>query len=387
MPDTTSAAADAVVAPTPAEGVTPVARMQEAKAALKASSKPVEELQAPDPLDESPEGEDPLLTHDQDLANADPLHREGEAEPEAEEETAEVEVPAEPEVVPVEEAAPEEEPEAETPHGRKRINIFRKDGAGKFVYSDRERAAMQFADEQGIGVIDAYARLFGDVPGAKPAEPAAKVDPPKPEPTVADIQAQLADLKAKRREATKNLELDKQSDLSEQIEDLMEAKAKAEMRAERGEQQKQTAQQKFDSEIQASGARAVAAFPDAAKEDSELSMALTRARMSKPPGFFEDPEWPETLVAAVAYKMGIAPAKAKIATPVKSEVKPAGATPPVKVPPKQAARPAPAPGGVSAPRANDTQDMQNRLAIARKSNDMEAAKAILREATLAAKRK
>ena len=413
---TTSApAADAGGAPNaPQEGATPPAEQPttteskplteaEARTLLRKHSQPSRDNER-DPLDGEAE-QDPLLTHSED-AERDPLgeaiecaEEESEAEPNqtapdgetpgsTEGTAAAEEVPAKPETEA--EADAPEQPEADGPRGRKRLNIFRKNDQGEYVYNAQERAAMQFADEEGVGFIEAWHRLFGDMPKAETATATNETKPveqPK-ELTVEEITSQIATLRAQRKEAAKNLDGEKSNELTEQIEDLLEQKNAAQQRdAERGRAQ-QTAAQQHEVAQRASMDRAGKMYPDAVKDGTALHGALIveigKIERSNP-AFFRDPEWPEMLSAKLAGKLGIAPLLEKPAAvapaPAKTAAPAAQAAPAKPVAPKQAARPAPAPGGVSpAPRQQTTADFQARLQAARERNDIPAVRALMREA-------
>jgi hypothetical protein len=396
---TTNAAADVASAQQPATaGETPAKPEMteaEARAALRAGSRPQAEER--DPLAESPEGEDPLLTHDQDN-DADPLGVLVEATEEAETDagtTTDTEATGETPVatteseivaVPEAEAAKTTEDEDAHPQGRKRLNIFRKNAAGEYVYDARERAAMQFADESVIGVIEAYTRLFGEMPKAQ-VTPGTKEQPPEKEPTAAEIQQQILTLRQQRKDAAVGLDTIKANELTEQIEDLIDQRnAATQLEAERG-RAKQTEAERSQSEQLESMHRAGALFPDVTTDGTELHTAITLeiAKIERSnPMFFRDPEWPESLTAKLAARLGVMPVVSKPSetikpAPGKSATEPNTVVRPT--PPKQAARPAPAPGGISAqaPKAN-VQDFQARLSAARTRNDLPAIKALMREA-------
>jgi hypothetical protein len=252
---------------------------------------------------------------------------------------------------------------------------------------------MQFADEEGVGFIEAWHRLFGEMPKENTAttKNEAKPEEQPKELTVEEITSQIATLRAQRKEAAKNLDGEKSNELTEQIEDLLEQKNAALQRdAERGRAQQSAAQQHEAAQMASMG-RAGKMYPDAVKDGSELHAALTveigRIERSNP-AFFRDPEWPEMLSAKLAGKLGIAPLLEKPAVaapaPAKTAAPAAQAAPATQakpVAPKQAARPAPAPGGVSpAPRQQTVADFQARLQAARDRNDIPAVRALMREA-------
>lgn len=371
--ETIPIAADAATQAT--DGVMPSKpmTMEEAAAILKNADNPRPASEEIDPLLAEQADEDPLLSRDSAgnlIQDEEPaVEVEQEAEPEGEKPAEEAAKPA---------VDPADEEAEDAPKGRKRLNINRRTPDGSFVHDSKERAAMQLADERGIGVIAAYNELFGDIsPVAKEAEKPAEEASAK-EPTVSDITSQINALRAQRKEAAKSLDTEKSNDLTEQIEDLLDQKNLAVQRdAERG-RAKQTQAQQAKTLEQASIEAATKLFPDAAKDGSELNTALTLeiARLDKVnPSFFKDPEWPEALTAKLAARFGIAPISTK--TPAKTgEAKPAAKP----TPPKQAARPAPSPGGIPAARVANAQDMAARIQAARDRRDMPALDALVREA-------
>jgi len=270
---------------------------------------------------------------------------------------------------------PEAEDTDEPLGGRKRLNIFRKNEHGEYVHSPRERAAMQHADEEGIGFLEAWHRLFGGLPGdsreaGQGNADAAKDTAPEEEMSSDEIHRKIQDLRQQRKQAAAGLDAVRVNDITEQIEDLLDHKGAALQReAERGHASRRAAEQ-HDQAQTASMERAGTMFPHAVKEGSNLHSALTReiARIEKAnPAFFRDPDWPEMLTAKLANRMGIAPilVKATASLPVAS-----APIAPKPVAPKQAARPAPAPGGISgAPRQTNVQDYLKKLAAARDSGN------------------
>lgn len=329
------------------------------------------------------ENEDPLA----DPVIKDPLLEGLDGEPEEEEEG---ETPAEPaEEVTAEETQEEidareaaektaEPAEKTEPDGRKRINLNRKKPDGTPVYSAQERAALSLADEEGIGFIEAWTQLYGAMPEKE--APAAKTEPEAKAPTSTEIQTQIAELRAKRKEAAKGLDLEKSSDLTEQIEDLLEQKAKAEKREDAVLFQRQAAATAHEQAQVTSMQEAGKLFPDAVAEGTPLHTALA-AEIAKiernNPSVFNDPEWPEGVTARLAARLGIAPATAK--APVKPVV--AAAKPAAKpVAPTKAARPAPAAGGIAAPAPkNDAQELSAKIKAVKSGGTLDQAKSLFRE--------
>lgn len=357
-----------------AEGKAPLT-LAEAKEVLRKGSAP-SETDGADPLDGQQE-RDPLEIDP--FAERDPiLAKTGEESPT--EEVPAGETPAETEV---EEVPTEAKPEAEEPQdGRKRININRKVD-GEFVYNPQERAAFQLADDEGIGFVQAYNRLFGEMPKAD----TTKTEPAKPvqkEPTSVEITEQITALRTQRKDAAKLLDSEKANELTEKIEDLLDQKNLATQREARREVDQQVRAKQHETAQADSMQKAAAMFPDAVKEGSELhdGLVVEIARLERAnPAFFRDPEWPEALTAKLAARLGLSPTAAKKVATEKPAAK--QAAPP---PPKQAARPAPAPGGIKSPGSNKTnvQEFHAKLEALKAKGDIPAIVAMMREQRAAA---
>lgn len=307
-------------------------------------------LRESDPLSDE-DGSDPLtnegLTIEQVLGYepetaADPVEDQQEEQAETTTETAEAateEAPATEE---------QEQPPVKTEaDGRKRVNIFRKNADGTFVHSDLTRRAMIMADEHGIDLIDALKTLgAGDKLSEKPAEAA----PAKKEPTPAEIDAQIKDLREKRKEARESINDDLADKLNDEINDLVIERQNALQRDVQAQQVQRETQGTLAQKVDASAQRAVVPYPDAGKEGTALFDAVEaeseRLRTINSP-LLLDEDWPETVVAKIATRLGIAPA-AKVAPKAAPAAPVTGKTAP-KVAPKRTATPVPSPGSISAP--------------------------------------
>lgn len=369
------------VTPPPAAAAKPESKgpltLEEAKEVLRKGSAP-SETDGADPLDGQQERDpleiDPFAERDPILAKTD--------EEATTEEVPAGETPVETEEVAEVPAAESPKPEAEEPQdGRRRININRKVD-GKFVYNPQERAAFQLADDEGIGFVQAYNRLFGEMPKAD----TTKTEPAKPvqkEPTSVEITEQITALRAQRKDAAKLLDSEKANELTEKIEDLLDQKNLATQREARREVDQQVRAKQHETAQADSMQKAATMFPDAVRDGSELhdGLAVEIARLERAnPAFFRDPEWPEALTAKLAARLGLSPTAAKKVATEKPAAKAAAP------PPKQAARPAPAPGGIKSPGSNKTnaQEFHAKLEAARAKGDITAIGALIREQRAAA---
>jgi hypothetical protein len=137
--------------------------------------------------------------------------------------------------------------------------------------------------------------------------------------------------------------LSKQNELHQAQLDEVRGEAAAEAMRRDARAQVQTAERESET-------RAVGMFPDVAQEGSELYTAvqLDIQRLERTnPQFFDDPEWPETLAAKNAAKLGISPVTTQTQTVQKTgdEAQAEAAT--KKAPPATARRPAPPSAGRS----------------------------------------
>lgn len=373
MPEPTTPeaqAADAASTSPAQEGVTPPETPQaltvaQADALLSGADDRPER----DPLD-GPMDRDPL----DDMSDSDPLAAldspaEQQQEEVAEEPVAETAEPDPEAEAPTEEAA-EEAAELKTEaDGRKRTNILRKKD-GKYVYSDAERAIMLLADEEGISLAQASQRLGIKLEAAPAAEAEVQPEPVK---TTAQIDAEIAALKAERAEAKSRFDDDAKDAATEKIEELILQRQNAREREVEQTVQQRTSQAKFDQGVTESLARVTEAYPDATTEGTDLNLAVQaetdRQFRETPETFKKNPKWPLAIVAQVALEMGIAPkAKAPVAKPA-ATVAPKVALKPAA--PTKRATPIPSPGSVTAPtQSNPLADLSKQLADAQAKNSL-----------------
>lgn len=292
--------------------------------------------------------------------------------------------------------------------GRQRINIFRKNDDGTYVYTPRERAIMQLADEQKISLAQAEKELYGTSSAAEAAgggngEKTSGNGENKADPA-AVIEAKIAELKTKREQAADSLNMKEFTRLTEEIDAAKDELRGIGLQRQREQEQAQSSAQTERQRAETvSMARAVELFEDAGKPDTELYRAIEldmRRYEQSNPHIFDDADWPETLAAKHAARLGIAPKvkkkeEAGKATTGSTTTNNAGATgkqqnqqkePPAAAPvPKKVARalpPSPGTGANGAPPAQAAQTAQQRadkIEQLRQKGDLEGVRRELRE--------
>jgi hypothetical protein len=313
-------------------------------------------------------------------ADRDPLAQEPEEQAEAEAQ-AEVEADAA-ELAPLDQPADTATPPVETKkEERVRINSLRKNEDGSFVYDERERAIMNLSDEAGISLAAAELRLFGE---RKPITetPAAEAPEAVKPPTAAEIDAQIAELRVRRQEAREGFDDKGADEINDQINDLTRTRQDALLRDVQSQQAQRETQSTVQQQVGESMGRAIDSYPDAAKAGSPLETALRAEteRLTKAGSpLLQDADWPETLAAKVATRLGIAAqvaAKSTVAPVVKSAApKPAAPTAPS---PTKRATPLPSPGSVSgpSPQVNRVDSLRQRMNEAKARGDWNALQAL-----------
>lgn len=343
-----------------------------------------------DPLtDEGDEGNDPFA----EFVPSDPLaddENEDEVTAETEEtdeQSSEESEETETESEPAEEETSEEtnedeqaeEPTEKKPDGRKRLNIYRRNADGSYVYSEEERAELVLADAEGISLSEARRRLGRET---APEPKAEKQEEQAPEESVEDLRAKIEVLKAEKKKAAATLELETALEKADEIHELQRKIESIERAREQSQVAKQTELQTL---VNASMEVAIAAYPDIAKEGTPLYEAGQReiARLQKVnPTAFNDPEWPETVAAKVALKLGIA----KVAPSEPEARKPAPAPKPKPTQPARKARPLPGPGEGATSAAKPTrgpEQIRADIAAAKANNDFDAIARLTREELMA----
>ena len=261
------------------------------------------------------------------------------------------------------------------PGQKKRIAIKR----GRL--SDQDFAIVQLADREQIPLDEAKRRLFGDAPQRKENDETATREETNAEPEVTpdSIQAKIDGLLAERKKATQALDVEKATELSDEISDLKLQKRDLQQQKSAREQ---TAAQRLQSGVVESVTKAVGMFPDSGKEGSELFKAIDAERLARretDPGFFNKPNWPVLLAIEVASDMGIAPVAA---APTPKGGKPAKPATPAAAAPKKPARPAPpnpAPGNTTGANQNTEAALVKELATAKASRNPEAIMRVMRK--------
>jgi hypothetical protein len=302
-------------------------------------------------------------------AEEEPAAGKAAEKPKAETKAAKAEVADEAET----EQSESEEQEEDKPGPKKRISITNK------RLGDRDFAIVQLADREHISLDDARGRLFGDEPAAKRE---AAEETPAPRETPDQIQAKINGLTEQRKAAAKSLDVEKATELSDQISDLKEQMRAAQWAVQNEAQARQTG---FQTAVMASATKAIELYPDSAVEGSELFEAIDAARLDRietDPAFFQTKNWPVALASEIAAGLGVAPALKTSAAETKAaaENKPA---PQAATLPKKSARPAPpnpAPGtATGAAQINQEDALRTELKAAKKNNDADAVKAVMRK--------
>jgi len=268
---------------------------------------------------------------------------------------------------------PEEETEKK-PEPKKRISVTR----GRL--GDRDFAIVQLADRENISLEDARQRLFGDTPAPKSAK-AEEETPKAARETPEAIQAKITDLVEQRKAANKALDVDKATELTDQIAELKLQQREAQATLQQEAQSRATSHQEA---VIASASKAVELYPGAAEEGNDLFEAIESARLDREksdPSFFQNKNWPMVLAVEVATEMGVAPTAKKSAaeaTPDKKAVSEKPAPTPKKV--ARPAPPNPAPGtATGAAKPNPEEALRTKLKEAKSRKDVDGIKAVTRE--------
>lgn len=217
-------------------------------------------------------------------------------------------------------------------------------------------AVVQLADQEGISLSEARARLFG--PEAKATTPPGET--PAAEATAEkDATALEAEIEALEAEADKAAE-DFDRPKERKIEKEIKAKSEqlAALRAAQAQAQ-QAAAKAFDTQVSESEAAALALYPEAAapldgEEPTDMHLEVVaeiQAMQRRNDPLLAVPDFPELVAHRVAKRLGKTPAIAA-AAPASARPQPTGKPPttaPAVVPPSRTARPVlPAPGASTA---------------------------------------
>lgn len=263
---------------------------------------------------------------------------------------------------------------------KKRISVTR----GRL--GDRDFAIVQLADRENISLEEARLRLFGESPATavRPAPAEEEMTPLPVRENPAQLQAKINHLLEQRKAANKALDVEKATDLTDQIGEL-----RLQMRE---------TEQVLQSEAQAravhhreavitSATKAVELYPDAEREGSALFSAIESTRLQREksdPSFFQNRNWPMVLAVEMAAELGVSPKSKKSAAPGKPGLeKKASAETKVAATPRKAARPAPptpAPGtATGAAKPNPEASLRAELKAAKASKDADKIKAVIRK--------
>lgn len=243
----------------------------------------------------------------------------------------------------------------------------------------RDFAVILHARKTGKSLREAETDLFGtNTPADQVTTPAATTPEPAPE-SPEQIKAEIESLKAERRTAAEAYDGKTQVEITEKIEAAQERLVEARAR-------QTTAAATYESAYTESLALAQTEFPDASKPGTDLhdAILMDKKRLEQVnPRFFDDPQWPETLVFKHAGKLGITPASRAKTTPAAAATTPSpaatapkpGTTPAAKPLPVKPARPvvSPAPGGRADAQATVTaQSIREQLKEATAKGDVAA---------------
>jgi len=172
-----------------------------------------------------------------------------------------------------------------------------------------------------------------DILGVKPPEQEENGNNAAPSRTVAQVNTELADLRAKHKEATTALEFDQAAELFDQIEQLRDEREELRVSELRDnsirEQQEQNA---FERQFEASETKAVTFYPDTTDPDSQMTqriLELDHQMRDLGDPLYHSPDKPFILAKQAAKELGIpmrnpnAPAAKKSATSKSRPIQPA----------------------------------------------------------------
>lgn len=180
--------------------------------------------------------------------------------------------------------------------------------------------------KQGVSVKEATRLAYPEEFAAdaeKPAEPAAAAEPAPEVETVAAIDAKLASLRVERREETASLNFERQAELTDEIESLIERKNEVrEAEKERAQQVQQSTADVYQQNLDA----VLAAYPDYADDNSERSKRASIIRQTLEATanpIIDAPNYPQALheMVEASFKTVPAPTQAAPPPPAKAPVK------------------------------------------------------------------
>jgi len=231
---------------------------------------------------------------------------------------------------------------------RLRLNFEKLNGV-----PERDKAIIALMRKRNISYDAARNELFGETPApTSQKEDASLKDASTPESNdaLAALDKEINELVAQRENAADEYQHREYAKLTTQIEEKRDALRELKFEQKLKQQQ---AQQTVAQQVQTSMERAVEAFPEIGEPGSVFRTAIEsdiQRLESTNPAFFHDPDWPETLAAKHAMRLGKVPAKAQQTgqQPSKPDVQARRASRPVQSPPS------PSPGGVSVNGAQST---------------------------------
>lgn len=278
------------------------------------------------------------------------------------------ETPAEtpPEAPPTEPAAP---PEAQPKKDPNRVRL------GRFKDDDRKVIAYA-AEHDGMSIDEAREALVasGEIQTPAAKSPKAEETPPSTPSapsTTTDLDAQIADLETKMEAAGAAYDTVELSKLTRAHNRALAEKTKLELQQERAQETRAaeslTAYQSAEEQARQD---ATAMFPDAGVEGTALYEAIEDLIDSTPAEAFNDPDWPVTLAAKAARKIGYKPSAEVPKAPAKAV--------PKTLVPQKPARPV-APAGGATPPAAPAQEPSYEQEVADAGEDPVKIAALLRK--------
>lgn len=235
-----------------------------------------------------------------------------------------------------------------------RIMKMRRDAGKPISLVDAARLA-----EQNLGLAQAPPPPNGDTP------PDTTTPTAEPQ-TVEAVDERIKALRAEKKDAAENFDFERQTELEEQIDRLLDQRSELKITASQQRQQQQTteqqqaehAQAQFRDQWSASCAEAAKVWPDAAKGDSPITVEarkiLADMQAANSP-LLADPESAFAIYAKAARKLGLAPSSP-------SQPAPAPAAPPILAS-GTTGNPATQPAGSQLPRARSRHEYHRNVAM------------------------
>ncbi len=276
-------------------------------------------------------------------------------EPTAGEPPAEPDPAAEPAPEPAPEPEPTPEPDDPDPNPEGEVTPVKKDRARLRLTSEVDKLAAAYKirnkDWSLEQALDAAKTKLGVKPATPAApEPTAPVANPDLPQTVAAVDSAIEQLEAEMVQAGKDLDPGKQAELQVKIRRLDRHRANLEGQETLRVAERQAAREtEYNTQFDASQARAVEFYPDAAKPESDFSKRMVEIEQTLKASnneLYFSPDKPLKIAQMVANERSIAPRKPGSKAPAPA-TKPAAPKPPAAAPkgilPTGGSKTAPAP--------------------------------------------